>query len=290
MRTISNAAASQVDNARFTRLLIIIVTLCAVIILPHALAQILSADVTTIRLLRNPEALPEFTLKTVDGKTVSSGEWRGKVVLVNFWATWCPPCLDEIPYLIKLQSKYGDHLQIIGFSLDSGSPESVNASIRRFVQQQGINYPVAIAAPELQNKFGGILGLPTTFLLDDHGRVVQKHVGVVNPGLYEAEIRALLGLPVGAKIEYVADNGQIFSTNKKSNNQVPGVDLSKLTPEQQDSVLQVLSKQMCPCNCRMTLKQCRIIDPACPTSLTEAKRIASESRAKSETQQVGPSQ
>src|SRR5215469_6919006 len=196
-------------------LLQLVFVLCTVTLMPSP-AQDRAADTVTIRLVKNPEALPEFTLKTVEGKTIASGEWQGKVVLLNFWATWCPPCLDEIPYLIKLQSKYGDHLQIIGFSLDSGSPESVNAFIRRFVQQHGINYPVVIAAPDLQNKFGGILGLPTTFLLDDHGRVVQKHVGVVNPGLYEAEIRVLLGLPVGAKIEYIADNGQIFSTDKKS--------------------------------------------------------------------------
>jgi len=289
MRTISGVNGSQVGT-RFTRLFIIIVTLCAVIILPHALAQILPADVTTIRLVKNPEPLPEFIVKTVEGKSIASADWQGKVVLLNFWATWCPPCLEEIPYLIKLQSKYGDHLQIIGFSLNSGSPESVNAAIKQFVQQQGINYPVVIAAPELQNKFGGILGLPTTFLLDDHGRVVQKHVGVVNPVIYEAEIRALLGLPVGAKIEYVADNGQIFSADKKTNNQVPGVDLSKLSPEQKDSVLQVLNKQMCPCNCRMTLRQCRIIDPACPTSLAEALKAVAESRAGSTSHQATPSQ
>src|SRR5215471_18067696 len=91
-------------------------------------AQEIAAGITTIRLVKNPEALPEFTLKTVEGKTIASGEWQGKVVLVNFWATWCPPCLDEIPYLIKLQSRYGERLQIIGLSLDSGSPKSVNAT------------------------------------------------------------------------------------------------------------------------------------------------------------------
>jgi len=186
-------------------------------------AQPFEAGKATIRFVNDPEPVPGFTLKTVDGRILQSDEWQGKVVSLNFWATWCPPCLDEIPNLIRLQSKYADRLQIVGLSLDIGPQESVNALLQNFVAQRGINYPVAIASPELQAKFGGILGLPTAFLLDKHGQVVQKHVGVVDPKLYEAEIRALLGLSVDAKIERLQDTGQGFPSDVKRTQQPPAV-------------------------------------------------------------------
>ncbi len=286
MRAKSNAAESQVGSPRFTRLLIIIVTLCAVIILPHARAQILPAEVTTIRLVKNPAPLPQFNVKTLDGKTLGIDELKGKVVLVNFWATWCAPCLDEMSYFTKLQSKYADRLQIVGLSLDTGVPESVNASLKRFAQKHGINYPVAIASPELQATFGGILGLPTTFLLDQQARVVQKHVGGINPEIYEAEVRALIGLPVAAKIEYFEDSGQVSPA--KGISQLPGVDLSKLPPERKETVLRLLKGRFCPCSCKMTLAQCRIIDSACPTSLAEALKIVGAYSAGATGNQAAP--
>jgi len=247
-------------------------------------AQQFATGQATIRLAKNPEPIPRFTLKILDGKTVESDEWQGKVVLLNFWATWCPPCLDEISNLIRLQSKYADRLQVIGLSLDSGPPESVNALLKSFVQQRGINYPVAIASAKLQGEFGGILGLPTAFLLDERGRIVQKHVGGVNRGLYEAEIRALLGLTVEAKIEHFEDSGPIFLSNAKRAQQLPGVDLSKLAPEQKDRVFRLLNERMCPCGCRMTLALCRINDSTCPTSLKQAAEIVARVGAEAQNQ------
>jgi len=252
-------------------------------------AQQSGAATATIRLVKNPQPMPEFSLETVDGKRVTSGAWQGKVVLLSFWATWCPPCLDEIPNLIKLQSKYAGHLQIIGLSLDFGAPESVNPFLKSFAQQRGINYPVATASSELRAKFGGILGLPTAFLLDQRGGVVQKHVGVMNPGLYEAEIRALLGLFVEAKIERFEDTGQVFPSNAKGAQQLPGVDLSRLAPERKDRALRLLNERMCPCGCRMTLAQCRIIDPPCPTSLRQAAEVVARIGAETQSQQFNSS-
>jgi thiol-disulfide isomerase/thioredoxin len=239
-------------------------------------AQDSPVGVTSIRLVKNPVPLPQFSLKTLDGKTLAPDALKDKVVLVNFWATWCAPCLDEMPNFARLASKYADHLQVVGLSLDYGSPESVSASLKSFAQHHGINYPLAIASPQVQSLFGGILGLPTSFLLDRQGRVVQKHVGFVDPEIYEAEIRALIGLPIAAKIEYFEDYGEVFPVDGKRITRLPGVDLSKLTPERKEEVLRLLGQRMCPCGCRMTLTQCRIIDPACPTSLTEALKVVAQ--------------
>jgi thiol-disulfide isomerase/thioredoxin len=224
---------------------------------------------TTIRFVKNPEPLPNFALMGLDGQVLSPAEWQGKAVLLNFWATWCPPCREEIPDLIELQAKYSDRLQIVGFSVDEGSPDAVKG----FVQKARLNYPVAIVSPEFQAKFGGILGLPTSFVVDTNGRVVQKHVGLRDPALYEVEIRALLGLPVQAKIETFEDTGQIFLTNAKRATELPGVDLSKLTPERKQAALRQFNEQKCTCGCGLTLAQCRINDSSCPVSQATATQI-----------------
>lgn len=257
-------------------------------VVTSALAQQFDSGTATIRFVKNPEPIPEFTVKTLDGKSIGPGEWQGKVVLVDFWATWCPPCLDELSILIRLQSKYADRLQVVGLSLDGGPQETLTAHLKSFVQQRGINYPVAIASSELQAKFGGILALPTAFLLDERSRVVQKHVGVVNPRLYETEIRALLGLSVDAKIERFGDTGQVFLGNAKRAQQLPGVDLSELPAERKEAVLRVLNERMCPCGCRLTLAQCRINDSTCPVSLRQTAEVVEKTAMEAQSQQLSP--
>ena len=226
-------------------------------------------NVPTIRFVKNPQPVPAFTILSLDGQTISPAHLAGKVVLLNFWATWCPPCREEIPDLIELQDKYGGRLQIIGLSVDTGSQETV----KRFVQERKINYPVAIASPELEAKFGGVMGLPTSFLVDTEGRVVQKHVGLHEPILYDREIRVLLNLPVEAKIETFDDTGQVLLANAKNATELPGVDLSKLTPEQKKAALRQLNEQKCTCNCDLTLAQCRINDTSCSVSPGLAKHL-----------------
>ena len=226
-------------------------------------------NVPTIRFVKNPQPVPAFTILSLDGQTISPAHLDGKVVLLNFWATWCPPCREEIPDLIELQDKYGGRLQIIGLSVDTGSQETV----KRFVQERKINYPVAIASPELEAKFGGVMGLPTSFLVDTEGRVVQKHVGLHDPVLYDREIRVLLNLPVEAKIETFEDTGQVLLANAKNATELPGVDLSKLTLAQKKAALRQLNEQKCTCGCSLTLAQCRINDTSCPVSPGLAQEI-----------------
>ena len=228
-----------------------------------------ATGIPTIRFVENPSPVPEFTYEDLEGRSQSTSDWLGKVVLLNFWATWCPPCRAEIPDLIRLQTEYADRLLIVGLSMDAEGKETVQS----FVDEAGINYMVGMSSPEVETKFGGILGLPTTFLVDTRGRVVQKHIGFANPELYEMEIRALLDLPVNANVETFEDTGQIFLANAANATELPGVDLSQLNPEQRTAALRQLNEQKCTCGCDLTLAQCRINDTTCDVSLGLAKQV-----------------
>lgn len=229
-------------------------------------------DPPTLRFVKNPDPAPEFALNDLTGKPLSISSFRGKVLLLNFWATWCGPCRSEIPGLIELQAKYGDRLQIVGLSTDEGSPENV----KRYAERMRINYPVAIATPEVAQKYGGILALPTSFLLDTQGRVVQKHIGLWDQAYFEMEIRSLLGLPVDAQVETFEDIGQIFLVNASRAQELPGVDVSKLSPQQKKIALRRFNEQTCSCGCTLTLAQCRINDSACSVSKKETAEVVEQ--------------
>jgi thiol-disulfide isomerase/thioredoxin len=224
----------------------------------------------TIRFVRNPDLAPEFKLITLDAKLLSLTDYKGKVTLLNFWATWCGPCRAEIPDLVELQDKYKDQLQIIGLVVDDDDQEA----IRKFVEKFRINYPVAIANDALRNNYGGIPALPTSFILDAEGRVVQKHEGLHDPVLYEVEIRSLLGLPIGnVRVETFEDTGQIFLKHADRATQLPGVDLSKLTPEQRTVALHKFNAESCTCGCGYTLAQCRVLDRDCAVSKEATAKV-----------------
>ncbi len=224
----------------------------------------------TIRFVRNPDPAPDFSLTDLDGKPVTLAGAKGKVILLNFWATWCGPCRAEIPDLVELQKKYKDHLQILGLVVDDDDQDV----IKEFAGKFGINYPVALATNDIRLQYGGIPALPTSFVLDSEGRIVQKHEGLRDPVLYETEIRALLGLPIGnVKVETFEDTGQIFLKNAERATELPGVDLSKLTPEQKISALHKFNAETCNCGCTFTLAQCRIYDRNCQISKAATSKI-----------------
>jgi thiol-disulfide isomerase/thioredoxin len=130
---------------------------------------------------------PDFTLPQLDGQALHLSAYRGKVVLLDFWATWCVPCREEIPHFIRLQDKYrAEGLQIIGVSMDDG-PEPV----RSFSQEFHVNYPVVMGNAKIGELYGGILGLPIAFLLDPDGRVYAKHIGAIKPEIIEKEVVTL---------------------------------------------------------------------------------------------------
>jgi thiol-disulfide isomerase/thioredoxin len=224
----------------------------------------------TIRFVRNPDPAPEFQLAGLDGKPVTLAGSKGKVVLVNFWATWCGPCRAEIPDLVELQKKYKDQLQILGLVVDDDDLDA----IKKFAAKFGINYPVALATNDIRIQYGGIPALPTSFVLNSEGNVVQKHEGLRDPVLYETEIRSLLGLPIGSvKVETFEDAGEIFLKNADRATELPGVDLSKLTPEQKTVALHKFNAESCTCGCGYTLAQCRIYDRDCKTSKAAVTKI-----------------
>src|SRR5262249_38542868 len=148
-----------------------------------------------VRFVKNPDPAPRFRVTDLEGKPISLDEAKGKIVLLNFWATWCGPCRAEIPDLVELQKKYKDQLQIIALATDEDEPSEV----KRFAEKAGINYRIGMASDSLRVDYGGIPALPTAFLIDREGRVVQKHVGLNDPSVYELEVRALLGLPFDGK-------------------------------------------------------------------------------------------
>jgi thiol-disulfide isomerase/thioredoxin len=224
-----------------------------------------------IRLVRDPAPAPPFLLNDLDGNAISTAEFHGKVVIVNFWATWCPPCREEIPEMIALANKYKDSLQIIGVSRDDAPPEEV----REFTHDENMNYPVVMGSDELAEEYGGIPALPTSFVLDTNGRVVQKHVGLYPPEVYDGEIRALLGLHVNKPVETFADTGQIFLKNASS---FPGVDFKGLTPDQKKLALKRMNSELCTCGCNLTIAQCLMSDTSCATSQALAKRIVRQIR------------
>jgi len=231
-----------------------------------------TADANVIRFVKNPDAAPAFQLNDLNGKPVSLAEARGKIVLLNFWATWCGPCRAEIPDLVDLQKRYADKFEIIALATDEDDPDEV----RRFVLQSGINYRVAMSSDAVRRDYGGIAALPTSFVIDREGRIVQKHVGLNDPSIYELEVRAMLGQAVDAKVEYFEDNGQIFLKNAERATELPGVDFSKLNANQRSVALRRMNAESCNCGCKLTLAQCRINDSACRVSLALTAKVVSQ--------------
>jgi thiol-disulfide isomerase/thioredoxin len=234
-------------------------------------ADVGGAGQVTLRFFRDPKPAPLFTVRDLDGREISPASLRGKVVIVNFWATWCGPCRAEIPDLVALQEKYKDTLQVIGISEDEAGVDVV----KRFAAEHKINYPIAMTTPEIEKMYPGISALPTSFILDRESRVVQKHVGMLTARTTESEARHLAGLPVNASIEEV-DQSQGLKLNLENGAQamtIPGIDLAALPIAKRTEALQKLNAQPCTCGCDLTVARCRVDDPTCGVSLPLAQQI-----------------
>lgn len=132
---------------------------------------------------------PDFTLVDVKGENVSLSDFKGKVIILNFWATWCGPCKMEIPSFIELQDKYRDDLVILGVSLDQSGP----AAVVPYVEQSGINYPIVYGNGQVVQAYGGVRGIPTTFIIDRDFNINKKYVGYREHSVFENDVLTLTG-------------------------------------------------------------------------------------------------
>jgi peroxiredoxin len=135
------------------------------------------------------QTAPDFTLPDSTGSPIKLSAYKGKVVLLDFWATWCTGCKVEIPWYVEFQNKYGkDGLTAIGVSMDDDGWKSV----KPFLEEHKLNYPVVIANQDLANRYGGLPSLPVTLLIDRNGKMAELHAGMVDKDAFENKIKALL--------------------------------------------------------------------------------------------------
>jgi thiol-disulfide isomerase/thioredoxin len=132
---------------------------------------------------------PGWKLTDLNGRSVSFSDFRGKVVILDFWATWCAPCRVEIPQFVALQKQYGAKgLTVIGVSLDEQGLDVV----KKFVKRLAVNYPIVIGNEKVAEAYGGIDAIPTTFVIDRQGRIMSRHMGYDDKAVFEKEIQSLL--------------------------------------------------------------------------------------------------
>jgi peroxiredoxin len=137
----------------------------------------------------NLKTAPDFTLKDANGSAVKLSDYRGKVVLLNFWATWCGPCKIEIPWFMEFEQQYKDQgLEVLGIAMDDDGW----AAVKPYIAQHKMNYRVVVGDDAVANLYGGIDSLPTTFVINREGKVVDTHVGLIGKDDYITEIKGLL--------------------------------------------------------------------------------------------------
>jgi cytochrome c biogenesis protein CcmG/thiol:disulfide interchange protein DsbE len=135
------------------------------------------------------EVAPDFTRADFANKQLKLSDYRGKLVLLNFWATWCPPCREEMPLFSKWQREHkAKGLQVIGVSMDDDA-----ASVKEFLAEYPVTYPVVMGDVKLAEVYGGVLGLPLSYLIDKQGRIVARYQGEADLAKMEAKIKDLLG-------------------------------------------------------------------------------------------------
>ena len=221
----------------------------------------------------HPDA-PPISLTDIGGKKLDLADYKGKVVVLDFWATWCEPCRIEIPGLVEMQDKYAKQgFSVIGISLDDEPGPVVE-----FYKEFKMNYPVAVGNQRVGELYGGIFGLPTTFLIGRDGRIYAKHTGAPSPSVIEDEVQQLLAMsPTAENMSFRP--GMAAGTSTKIelgdpaaiDSEIPGLNLTKLTPTQKEALKKQLGELKCPCRCDLTVLKCRQVDRACSFSLKIAQ-------------------
>ncbi len=162
----------------------------ALVALAVALASCSVSDKPSLRAEKDRRPAPEFSLKNAAGEPVKLSDYRGKIVLLNFWDTWCEPCRQEIPWFISFEKEYKDRgFAVLGVSFDEDGWDAVTP----YVQSRKMNYPVMVGGEDLSQLFA-VQALPTTYVIDREGRIAGRHIGLVSKKTYQQEILTLLGI------------------------------------------------------------------------------------------------
>ena len=153
----------------------------------HDVEQAAAADGAAC--MANAKPAKDFTLPGLDGKPLTLSAYKGKVVLLNFWATWCGPCKAEIPGFVELQQQYKNDLVVVGLSVDDTADKA-----KAFADQYKVNYPMVLGEgrDDIQDAYGPIYGIPASFLISRDGKVCKRHLGIAPKAQFEREIKALL--------------------------------------------------------------------------------------------------
>ena len=221
----------------------------------------------------HPDA-PRISLTDIGGKKLDLADYKGKVVVLDFWATWCEPCRFEIPGLVEMQDKYAKQ----GFSVIGISMDDEPGPVVEFYKEFKMNYPVAVGNQRIGELYGGIFGLPTTFLIGRDGRIYAKHTGATSPSVLEDEVQQLLAMsPTAENMGFRP--GMTAGTSTKIalgdpaaiDSEIPGLNMTKLTATQKEALKKQLGELKCPCRCDLTVLKCRQVDRACRFSLKIAQ-------------------
>jgi cytochrome c biogenesis protein CcmG, thiol:disulfide interchange protein DsbE len=198
---------------------------------------------------------PLFSLTDISGQKLELSSYRGRVVVLNFWASWCGPCREEIPGLVELQTRYESQgLVVIGLTVDDRLE-----SVRHAERELGINYPLALADNDLGPLYGSG-GVPTTFVLGRDGRIYSKHSGVISLGDLTKEVAQLLASSITREPAKFEPAGKVEPIELPSagelNREVPGVDISKLNTAELTTFKNQLEKEQCDCDCKRNILKC----------------------------------
>lgn len=172
---------------------VLIVAILAMLASGRYLSRVRHPGTTLVGDVRGVPA-PDFELSSLDGRKVKLSDYRGKAVLLNFWATWCSPCKVEMPWFVDLQKKYGsDGLVILGIAMD----DSDAPKIAQFASEMGVNYPVLLGTDKVSEQYGNVDYLPTSFYINRQGKIVGKGTGLLGRAEIEKNIQKALASQVG---------------------------------------------------------------------------------------------
>ncbi len=192
-------------NRNTTVLIVVIFVVASMLLAGHFISKRASAAPAGAALTAADPAgktAPEFELKSIDGKSYKLADLRGKAVLLNFWATWCPPCKIEIPWFIELQKQYADQgLVVVGVAMDDDTNKQKVVS--DFANEMKIDYPILLGNDQVADQYGGVDALPTTFFIGRDGKIVRRVMGLAGHSEFEDAIQAALREGQAAQVQHV---------------------------------------------------------------------------------------